>query len=161
MGLLYCASTNKMKADLLYSILVGEISHKPSEPSVVVSDGNSEAQASDIFIDPAITKEQLKACMLKLMAISFTLAIEAHAAECQRWHDLEAQASSSNPYSQDRRKSYVQENRPLGTQIEDSKTKWLIADLQSLYDEVYEKVVCELLFGKEERLMHKVFTVKL
>ena len=99
LGLLCCASTKRMKADLLYSILVGDISHKPSEPSVVVSDGNSEAQASDIFIDPAITKDHLKATMLKLMAISFTVAIEAHGAECQRWHELEVQVQSSNPYS--------------------------------------------------------------
>lgn len=88
LGLLYCASTKRMKTDLLYSILVGNISQKPSEPSVVVSDGNSEAQASDIFIDPAITKEHLKGSMLKLMAISFAVAVEGHAAECQRWHDL-------------------------------------------------------------------------
>lgn len=68
---------------------------------------------------------------------------------------------SSNPYSQDRSKTHVQENRPPGSLIEEAKTKWLIADLQTVYDEVYEKVICEMLFGKEERLMHKVFTGKL
>jgi len=98
LGLLLCASTKRMKADLLYNILVGDISHKPSEPSVVVSDGNSEAHASDIFIDPPITKEMLKATAIKMLDISFALMIEAHAAECQRWHDF-GLVEHSNPYS--------------------------------------------------------------
>ncbi len=55
----------------------------------------------------------------------------------------------------------IKDRQPLGTALDDVKTKWLISEIDDTYNEVYEKVISEMLYGSEEKLMHKVFTQKL
>ena len=55
----------------------------------------------------------------------------------------------------------IKDRQPLGTALDDVKTKWLISEIDDTYNEVYEKFISEMLFASEEKLMHKVFTQKL
>jgi hypothetical protein len=58
LGLLLCASTKRLKSELFYELVVGYNPKErlPSQPNVAQSviSGNSEAQASDIHLDPAV-----------------------------------------------------------------------------------------------------------
>ncbi len=94
LGLLVCASTKSMKAELFYELIQGfnpkernqQTLEKATTQSVI--SGNSEAQMSDIFIDPAVTKtsEVLIELLTKVLTLSFHLMIVMHEIEVNEYY---------------------------------------------------------------------------
>lgn len=93
--------------------------------------GNSEAQASDIFIDPFVLRNQetLLEYLGKLQEICFTLMINIHATEVEKYQELLKQERENVAGSIKAPIHKVEV--PIGCFPEDLKTKWLlpVADL--------------------------------
>lgn len=96
LGLLVCASTKSMKAELFYELIQGFNPKERNQQAAAlekattqsVISGNSEAQMSDIFIDPAVTKtsEVLIELLTKVLALSFHLMIVMHEIEVNEYY---------------------------------------------------------------------------
>ena len=85
-----------MKADLFYELVQGfnprekqqqaALLEKATTQSVI--SGNSEAQMSEIFIDPAVikTSDVLHDLLIKILALSFHLMIAMHEIEVTEYY---------------------------------------------------------------------------
>jgi len=167
-----CASTKNMKADLFYELVQGFNPRERNQANLekattqsVVS-GNSEAQMSDIFIDPAVVKsnENLSEMLTKVLSLSFHLMIALHEIEISEYYrPKQDEKSILSPVSIDpiTLKSVHPDDIPSGCDLKDTRGKWIVSDLDLVYKELLETVLLLDIFGKEERLLHDVFLFKL
>jgi hypothetical protein len=131
-----------------------------------VVSGNSEAQMSDIFIDPAVikTNENLIELLTKVLSLSFHLMIALHEIEVSEYYrQKQDEKSILSPVSIDpiTLKSVHPDDIPSGCELKDTRGKWLVPDLDQVYKEIIDDLVLPDIFGKEERLVHDVFLYKL
>jgi hypothetical protein len=131
-----------------------------------VVSGNSEAQMSDIFIDPAVikTNENLIELLTKVLSLSFHLMIALHEIEVSEYYrPKQDEKSILSPVSIDpiTLKSVHPDDIPSGCELKDTRGKWLVPDLDEVYKEIIEDLVLPDIFGKEERIVHDVFLYKL
>jgi hypothetical protein len=131
-----------------------------------VVSGNSEAQMSDIFIDPAVikTNENLIELFTKVLSLSFHLMIALHEIEVSEYYrPKQDEKSILSPVSIDpiTLKSVHPDDIPSGCELKDTRGKWLVPDLDEVYKEIINDLVLPDIFGKEERLVHDVFLYKL
>jgi hypothetical protein len=131
-----------------------------------VVSGNSEAQMSDIFIDPAVikTNENLIELLTKVLSLSFHLMIALHEIEVSEYYrPKQDEKSILSPVSIDpiTLKSVHPDDIPSGCELKDTRGKWLVPDLDQVYKEIIDDLVLPDIFGKEERLVHDVFLYKL
>jgi hypothetical protein len=145
LGLLVCASTKNMKADLFYELVQGfnpkernlQANLEKATTQSVVS-GNSEAQMSDIFIDPAVikTNETLLELLTKVLSLSFHLMIALHEIEVVEYYRPKQDEKSilaPTPIDPITLKSVHPDDIPIGCEVKDTRGKWLVDDLDQVY----------------------------
>lgn len=98
--------------------------------------------------------------------------ITVHASECERYHLLfsdagplqsEKHAPESvgiRSVSSEGGKPLIKEDVPDWARLEEIKSKWIVADIGTIYKEIIDQYQ-ERLFGLEEKLVHEVFYQKM
>ncbi len=163
-----------MKADLFYELVQGVNPREKQQQAALlekattqsVISGNSEAQLSEIFIDPAVikTSDVLHDLFIKVLALSFHLMIAMHEIEVTEYYRPKADPKkgimSPTPIDPQTLKQVHPDDIPKGCELSDTRAKWIIDDLDQIYEEIVSQIMLPAIYQTEERLVHDVFIHK-